>query len=178
MVDRPKECQGCHKRQSVRYRTIVKGAMEEVCACDKCPSIVSRIEGSCSGQGGDFTDDEQTALKCGSCGTKMSDIRSGAPMGCGECYSAFSDFIKVYLVANNRMKETEKSVIRTLEGTSLHIGKTPFETEDANLTSRLCDLKDALNEALKIENYEQAAWLRDRIKTLTEQTSEGEQQAS
>ncbi len=39
---------------------------------------------------------------------------------------------------------------------------------DITLSSRLASLNVALNEALKRENYEQAAMLRDQIKTLTD----------
>jgi len=35
----------------------------------------------------------------------------------------------------------------------------------------MASLNEALNEALKRENYEQAAWLRDQIKNLKEEKS-------
>ena len=176
MADRPKECRGCHKRLNVKYRTIVGNTLNEVCACEGCPAITSKLKSSSRPSGDEF--DDESSLSCSSCGTTLNHIQSGTTLGCAECYTVFSDYIKVFLKSNDRMKEGEKGVIRTLEGNSLHVGKTPFGTEDENLTSRLCDLNDALNDALKIENYEQAAWLRDRIKTLTETPSDGQQQAS
>lgn len=50
----------------------------------------------------------------------------------------------------------------------LHVGKTPNKPLTIPSSSRLKTLNEALNEALKKENYEQAAWIRDQIKDLTE----------
>ncbi|MCB1084762.1 MAG: UvrB/UvrC motif-containing protein, partial [Chlamydiia bacterium] len=38
--------------------------------------------------------------------------------------------------------------------------------------SRIRDLSEALNQALKGENYEEAAWIRDQINALTEPLDE------
>lgn len=57
----------------------------------------------------------------------------------------------------------------------VHIGKTPHKPLTIPSSSRLTALNEALNEALKIENYEQAAWLRDQIKALTEKSDEGKE---
>jgi len=53
----------------------------------------------------------------------------------------------------------------------LHLGKTPTKPVTIPTSSRLTALNEALNEALKKENYEQAAWIRDQIKALTEKGS-------
>ena len=54
----------------------------------------------------------------------------------------------------------------------LHVGKSP-ETEPLQLSqSRLNALNEDLGEALKGENYEQAAWLRDQINSLPWKTDE------
>lgn len=50
----------------------------------------------------------------------------------------------------------------------LHAGKSPDQTVEVSAASRIVSLNEALKEALKKENYEQAAWLRDQIKALTE----------
>jgi protein arginine kinase activator len=36
-------------------------------------------------------------------------------------------------------------------------------------------LNEALNETLKKEDYEQAAWLRDQIKAITEKTEQSDE---
>jgi protein arginine kinase activator len=50
----------------------------------------------------------------------------------------------------------------------LHVGKTPVQEADISSASRIVNLNEALKEALNKENYEQAAWLRDQIKALTD----------
>ncbi|MCI5051539.1 MAG: UvrB/UvrC motif-containing protein [Simkaniaceae bacterium] len=174
MSSRPKGCQGCRKKVATSYRKIIDGKVEEMCACAKCPKIDANIRGDklTAAPSGPIKEEENFA--CENCKTKLSDIKEGKPLGCPECYSTFEEVIKVYLGACDRIKESK--VIRTLEGESLHVGKSPFGDESEELRSRLSNLNDALNEALKIENYEQAAWLRDRIKTITE--SVNEEQAS
>jgi protein arginine kinase activator len=54
----------------------------------------------------------------------------------------------------------------------VHIGRTPGEVHEISPSLRLLALNEALGEMLKSEDYEQAAWLRDQIKALTEQNPE------
>jgi protein arginine kinase activator len=55
---------------------------------------------------------------------------------------------------------------------TLHMGKSPHASMAPPASGRLTTLNEALNEALKKENYEQAAWLRDQIKALIEKEKE------
>ena len=61
-----------------------------------------------------------------------------------------------------------KKKLCTKRSQAIHIGKFPDQTVKLRLSSRLASLNKALNEALKRENYEQVAWLRDQIKALTD----------
>ena len=56
----------------------------------------------------------------------------------------------------------------TKKALPLHIGRAPGEANEISPSLRLLALNEALNETLKREDYEQAAWLRDQIKDLTE----------
>ncbi|MGH2639313.1 MAG: UvrB/UvrC motif-containing protein [Rhabdochlamydiaceae bacterium] len=48
------------------------------------------------------------------------------------------------------------------------MGRSPQHSESPALSSKLTSLNEALNEAVKKENYEQAASIRDQIKALTD----------
>ncbi|MCH9614698.1 MAG: hypothetical protein SP1CHLAM54_13350 [Chlamydiia bacterium] len=83
---------------------------------------------------------------CGNCGTDLQAVKTNSPLGCFECYHVFEDIIR-----------------QELGGNHSHIGRSKAAPE---LSNRLTELNVELNEALKKENYEQAAWLRDQIKEL------------
>ncbi len=51
---------------------------------------------------------------------------------------------------------------------SLHTGRIPGQTQEISSSMRLLALNEALNETIQREDYEQAAWLRDQIKALTD----------
>ncbi|HEY5259392.1 MAG TPA: UvrB/UvrC motif-containing protein, partial [Rhabdochlamydiaceae bacterium] len=55
----------------------------------------------------------------------------------------------------------------------LHSGRSPQQSLHILPINQLSTLHDALNDALKKENYEQAAWLRDQIKALNEKAAHG-----
>jgi protein arginine kinase activator len=60
------------------------------------------------------------------------------------------------------------------KSTPVHIGRAPGQTQEMNPSMRLLALNEALNETLAQEDYEQAAWLRDQIKAITEENPEQE----
>ena len=55
------------------------------------------------------------------------------------------------------------------------MGRTPGQAVAINPSLKLLALHQALNETLSREDYEQAAWLRDQIKALTEGDETNEQ---
>ncbi len=93
---------------------------------------------------------------CPNCGSSWKMITRREQMGCLECYAAFAGEIRSFF---------SKTV-----GKSRHKGKYPKRllTYKTFLVD-VIKLKNGLKEALKRENYERAALLRDRIKEL-EQT--------
>jgi protein arginine kinase activator len=96
----------------------------------------------------------------------------GNPLGCSECYSVFSDVLISELISLERIPSRIKKDILAKKTQPLHLGKAPNKPLTIPSSSRLSALNEALNEALKKENYEQAAWIRDQIKDLTEKGAE------
>jgi protein arginine kinase activator len=72
------------------------------------------------------------------------------------------------LIATDRIPSRIKKEFPAKKTQPLHLGKSPNKPLTIPSSSRLTALNEALNEALKKENYEQAAWIRDQIKDLTE----------
>ena len=87
---------------------------------------------------------------CPKCGTSWSDVRETQRVGCSECYTVFDRDIR--------------ASIKRRQERALHIGRIPSRL--AAFKAVLVDvgrLKKHLKDALRNEDYERAAELRDRI---------------
>lgn len=97
------------------------------------------------------------AARCGFCGSSLHEIIKSGRVGCAQCYETF-------------YRELEPTLQR-IHGGLEHAGKTP---EDGNpgLSRRrareqgLAALREQIAQAVKAENYEEAARLRDEIRRM------------
>lgn len=107
----------------------------------------------------EHTQKEKPDKICHICGTTYEDYKRSLKFGCYECYNVFSRELKAYLKRNF--------------GRYKHRGKVPeaLPAEDVFLFD-LGELRSELQDAVKNEEYEKAAELRDRIRAL-EQPTEG-----
>ncbi len=88
---------------------------------------------------------------CPSCHMRDCDFKKTARLGCARCYEAFSEELGPMLAAMHK-------------GTK-HTGKIPEYLREITEKTALCeDLQKALDRAVRDENYEEAALLRDRIR--------------
>lgn len=85
--------------------------------------------------------------QCPTCGSTIHDISITNRLGCADCY----EFFKTEL----------KPVIAKMQNTLKHVGKSP-KKKNFNVN----DLEVRLSDAVKKENYEEAAIIRDEIKRL------------
>lgn len=165
LPDRPLECSECKKPISVYYTEIVGNTINRICMCSDCPELQRRLKGASSLSSAENAQENATGLACGNCGTTLEALRVGNPLGCSVCYEVFDDVLLGEMLAAEkipaRITTTKKSI-------PIHIGRAPGEAQEMNPSLRLLALNEALNETLKREDYEQAAWLRDQIKALTE----------
>lgn len=162
-AERPLECSECRKPIAVRYTEIVEGTITHTCMCADCPQLEQRLHGIRATIAADAQG--ETGLVCGDCGTSLANVRMSSPLGCSHCYEVFADVIWAELRAANRIPPSPTNQKKALVS---HIGRTPGELVEISPTSRLAALNEALTETLTREDYEQAAWLRDQIKKLTE----------
>lgn len=91
--------------------------------------------------------------KCNSCGTSLNSIKGTGQVGCANCYSEF--------------REEFRPIIKALHGSDKHIGKVPvISGKDIKIEKEIRDLELRLKEEVIVENFEEAARLRDTIKKL------------
>ena len=93
-------------------------------------------------------------LKCPRCGFTQADFKKSGRLGCPECYRTFAEGLA--------------GLLKTMHKGTRHIGKAPEALRATRENAdRMKSLQAKLAKAIKDENYEQAAQLRDEIKQLT-----------
>ncbi len=166
--ERPIECTECKRPIAVWYTEIVGNTISQTSMCSECPVLQRKLHG----QTGDKELGQipgEASLACGECGTTLDSLRVGNPLGCSNCYEVFDDVIASELITLDKIPQRLVSLKKTVP---IHIGRAPGEIREISPSLRLLALNEALSETLKREDYEQAAWLRDQIKALTEENPE------
>jgi protein arginine kinase activator len=107
--------------------------------------------------GSDYSTQEVSSnekqFKCPNCGQTFLDIKQAGKLGCSECYRVYD-------------KEMESS-LRRIHGNSQHQGKIPRRGgETVMLKKHLDELRNTLQIAVRDEQYEEAAEIRDELKQL------------
>ena len=93
------------------------------------------------------------STKCTGCGMAFSDFSKVGRLGCGNCYKAF--------------REPLKDLLRKIHGSDQHRGKVPHYKEDImRPIKEERKLQEELKKAIEAEDFEMAAQLRDKIKSL------------
>lgn len=97
---------------------------------------------------------------CGSCGMDLNTIKATGKVGCGNCYIEF--------------KESFAPIIKAIHGGCNHKGKIPARPSvEIKLQKEIMDLEYRLKEEITVENFEEAARLRDSIEKLRKKLSVG-----
>jgi protein arginine kinase activator len=169
--ERPLECGECKKNIAVYYTEVTANSKTTICMCADCPELQRRLHGIPAEEQPGMLG-ESTGLACGNCGTTLNAVKMGAPLGCSDCYDVFDEVLLAELFAAKKIPPRLASAKKTIP---IHIGRSPGETQEMNPSLKLLALNEALNETLKREDYEQAAWLRDQIKALTENPEENDE---
>jgi protein arginine kinase activator len=95
---------------------------------------------------------------CPTCGFTQADFKKSGRLGCPDCYRTFGEGLD--------------SLLKTMHKDVRHVGKTPGQAQSAGQPTdyRLKTLQKRLEEAISVENYEEAARVRDEIKAVKEGT--------
>ena len=105
------------------------------------------------------------AAACPTCGITFSDFKSAGVLGCPECYATFES-------------QLAGLIERAHEGATQHVGKVPRESAGGprpaiaeaieERAQRVAAIRRMLEEAVRAEQYERAAQLRDELRKMTE----------
>ena len=169
-------CERCHKRLATqRYAEVVDGRTTAKSICKTCLDDLQNnacsgfeLSGAAPTPNREFfkrfsTDRMARHILCSGCGMDLVDALQNNTLGCSMCYSSFSEHIP--------------SVLRALQPGLAHRGKIPVhESDREQLNVQLQSKRFLLRTALKTENYEEAARLRDEIHEMEGELSSGDAQ--
>ncbi len=161
-------CQICNKKAAIIHLTeIADGLRKEMHLCESCAveqgiaaksqvSINELLSNLLAVQPTDediFGPSEQK-MSCPLCGFTLDKFRREAVLGCPNDYEFF-----------------EKALLPLIErahnGKTSHCGKIPSKTpKQAKMQMKLANLRQLLDTAVRKEDYESAARLRDEIKQM------------
>ena len=156
-------CQSCEKRQATTHiKTILNGELKEFNLCPECAaklgygSFFGNIGLDLNKLFGSFMDgfiSEKSPKRCQCCGSSFEDIAKAGKVGCAECYNTFYE-------------ELLPSIQR-IHGRTSHTGKLAHSAgTEVKIRSEISKYKAELEKAIKAQEFEKAAELRDRIKEL------------
>lgn len=166
-------CDKCGKNNATHfYKQTVNGKSVSMNLCSECAKKVGGFSNMSKDPFGlsdlfsgfffpDTHSIERQTVICKKCGKSFNDIMSDGKLGCNECYTTF--------------EERLTPIVEKIHGRAIHTGKVPRSAgKEVKRKKELTDLKDKLNEAIKNEDFENAAILRDKIKTFENNTEGGE----
>ena len=163
-------CERCGKKEAEIYiKSTVNGQETELSLCRDCAEETGYLEGlrGFSPWKGLIPDElgllsewlrpgtAHTAAEktCPGCGMTAAQLASGGRAGCAQCYESFAQILN--------------PMIRRIHGGGAHQGTAPASADEAiHRRARISALREALAAAVKEENFEQAAGLRDEIRAV------------
>ena len=103
----------------------------------------------------DFSESSEAMvqLNCSHCGLTFAEFTKTGKFGCGKCYRAFYSQID--------------DLLRKIHGSSRHVGSLPYGDEEKMEPIRKeRELQEKLRDAIRNEEFEKAAQLRDQLKCI------------
>jgi len=161
-------CDACKQQQATVHLTeIVNGEMTELHLCEACANqkgaqveshfgLSDLLAGLADFAKTEEVEEEVTARACPSCGMTYNDFRKVGRLGCSECYTTF--------------KRSLSGLLKRIHGSTHHLGKSP--TQVAKLPTvklELAEFRKRLERAIEMEEFEEAAHLRDQIREMERQ---------
>jgi len=161
-------CEECGKRPAtVHVQRIVNGQKSESHLCQECAaakgeltiffqplsvnSLLSAMLGTDAGGARSLA--PARLSRCPLCGLSYDEFARIGKLGCAHCYSEFG--------------KTLDGVLRRIHGSDRHVGKIPRKAGQGHALKReIEELRTELERAVRAEEYERAATIRDRIREL------------
>lgn len=162
-------CERCNQRNATVHLThVVNNSKSEMNVCEYC---ARELQQEAFGAGMNFNLHNllgglmfneynpsvklQKDISCEKCGTSQRQFAKGGLLGCSHCYDSFDDKIT--------------PLVKRIQGTAMHTGKVPKRTGGkARINKEIRTLKSAIQQHIENEEFEKAAELRDKIRSLEE----------
>lgn len=168
-------CDICNKRKATMYYTeIINGEKREQHLCESCAaefssfvikdpvtnkgmSLGNLLSGMLGNYAKGLAHKQEDDLVCSGCGMTAGEFLQRARFGCAKCYESFGSMLD-----NN---------FRAIQGADTHCGKKRHARKLASepekiQISKLEELGIKLQKAIELEEYEDAAHLRDEIRLI------------
>lgn len=160
-------CQICNTNSAnIIFTVIVNNEKKDIKICKKCaeekgfnsplggiPFLLGEIIfGMAVDQINEMVDKriDDINIECGSCGMTHKEFKTSGLLGCESCYESFKDDLKI--------------ILRRIHGNNKHYSFRKGKMSSTG--TKISLLKKELEEAVKNEEFEKAAILRDEIKDM------------
>ena len=172
-------CQDCKKREAqVHLTQIVNNEKTSLNLCKECAAargfhspldnvpfpLAEILSGlAATTPGASEEPDAADQVTCDSCGLTFHMFTRQGRFGCGSCYKAFRPRLE--------------PIMRKIHGASLHRGQRPMallgtaEENDQIPVKEEERLESELQKAIESEDFERAAEIRDKLKTIRESST-------
>ena len=160
-----KKCRQCAKQATLHITEVMEGHATEVHLCEECArdyldeseshdtdsvaaDLAAKLEEMHAA-----SSEELDNLRCSGCGITLSEFRESGRLGGPSCYEEFRTELK--------------PLLENIHEELLHSGKRPTRSSASfDDQSRVLQLRNQQREAIRQEDYETAARLRDEITEL------------
>lgn len=168
-------CQKCNEREATVHLTkIINNKKQEIHLCEICAKKNDDINFETPFTINNFltglldsihsspikVDYIQTTT-CSKCGMNYGRFKQLGRLGCSECYKTFNEKLL--------------PLIKRIHGSESHTGKIPKKAGNRiRIKREILSTKKKMGEAIKREEFEEAAQLRDKIKILEQDLEKSE----
>lgn len=144
----------------VTKRTICRACAQARGLLDEPPqpvAVLQKLLHAAISPGAEPATDERERV-CGECNWSLAAFRRTGRLGCPGCWAAFEAQLL--------------PILRRIQPELQHVGKAPrTHARQAELRRRAADLRGELERAVRGEDYERAAGLRDEIRAVEQEQS-------
>lgn len=169
-------CENCKKNTATTYiKQTINGQSGEIFLCSACAKklgmsdypdmtigfspddFLNQFFGFPSA--GSLLKKKEETIVCPFCSMTEAEFFNTGKAGCEKCFSTFKDRFK--------------AIVNKYHGNKKHVGKRPLSAKTAEPKETIVSLRKQLNDAIKKEDFEQAAILRDKIKKISSEQEGG-----
>ena len=154
-------CQICKKKEAnIHLKEVINNETKELHVCEECAREKGFLNQSFSLSSliGGLTEESEIPfsvaqkIQCPHCGLNYEQIREKGKVGCSSCYQTFKDYLL--------------PLLEKIHGHTNHPGKVPGKLKIDEKGKEIHKLRKELEKAVKKEEYEKAAEIRDEIRKL------------